>query len=132
MNYEFRESGLLEAIELFLTRSPKQVQLIKEKEKSIGEEMKHSEELMLSQMVKNVRTVTKREARAYIQRLKLFAHIMFKQVNNLKPIDELVSLCHEQMSQNESLLFNNQSNNPSDPFSQSTFLGTESSLNALR
>lgn len=44
MNYEFKESGLLEALNLFLTASPKQVQLSYEKEK-IGEEMKHSEEM---------------------------------------------------------------------------------------
>ena len=80
MNYEFRESGLLEAIELFLSRSPKQVQLHKERTKNSnsGEEMKHSEELMMSQMIKSVKSVGKKEARAFIQRLKIFAHVMLK------------------------------------------------------
>ena len=47
MNYEFKESGLLKALDLFLTNSPKQVQLFLEKEK-VGEEVKRSEEMMMS------------------------------------------------------------------------------------
>jgi len=47
MTYEFKESGLLEALELLLTHSPKQVQLKLEKER-VGEEVKHSEEMVLS------------------------------------------------------------------------------------
>ncbi len=47
MNYEFKQSGLLEAISLFLTQSPKQVQAYCDKLK-MGEEMKENEEMMMS------------------------------------------------------------------------------------
>ena len=71
-------------------------------------------------MIKSVKSVGKKEARAFIQRLKIFSHVMLKTVNNLKPIEELVSLCHEQLSHNESLLFQNQAS-AADPFASTAY-----------
>lgn len=47
MTYEFKESGLLEAIEIFLTCSPNKAKHYFEKKKNDlkGEEIKHSEEI---------------------------------------------------------------------------------------
>lgn len=75
-----------------------------EKEK-IGEEVKHSEEMMMSQMTRNSQNVNKKEARAYMQRLKVFTHYMLNNINEKKPLNELVGLCHELLSQSEYLLF---------------------------
>ena len=97
MNYEFKESGLLKALDLFLTSSPKQVQLFLEKEK-VGEEVKRSEEMMMSQMARNSQNISKKEARAFMQRLKVFTHCMLNSQNDKKPINELISLCHSLLS----------------------------------
>lgn len=43
MSYELKESGLLEALKMYLTMTPRQVELACEKQK--GEEVKHSEEI---------------------------------------------------------------------------------------
>mmetsp|Transcript_39169 Transcript_39169/g.37535 ORF Transcript_39169/g.37535 Transcript_39169/m.37535 type:complete len:100 (+) Transcript_39169:1798-2097(+) len=45
MTYEFRESGLLHALECLLTRTPKEVHsmILQEKAKESGEEMKQSD-----------------------------------------------------------------------------------------
>jgi len=47
MGYEFKESGLLEALKMYLTMSPQQIDLYcqHKKAQSSGEEIKHSEEL---------------------------------------------------------------------------------------
>jgi len=47
ISYEFRESGLLEALMMYITMTPKQIELHCEKKKSLasGEEVKHSEEI---------------------------------------------------------------------------------------
>lgn len=78
-----------------------------EKEK-LGEEIKHSEEMQMSQMIKNSQTVSKKEARSYMQRLKIFAHVVLSTFNGKKPLNELVNLCHELLSQSEYQIFENQ------------------------
>ncbi len=47
MSYELKESGLLEAIKVYLTMTPQQIELYcqKKKTEASGEEVKHSEEL---------------------------------------------------------------------------------------
>jgi hypothetical protein len=56
-------------------------------------------------MSKAVSKVSKKEARTYIQRLKVFLHVMLNKINNKQPIIELVNLCHEYLSQSENLIF---------------------------
>lgn len=110
MSYEFKESGILEALELYLTRSPMQAKFYLEKQKNDlkGEEMKHSEELEMSGLNKGSLTVKKRESRAYIQRLRLFAMVIVSQTNEKRPIYELLNLCHDLLSQSENQIFTGQ------------------------
>lgn len=75
-----------------------------EKEK-IGEEVKHSEEMIMSQMEKSSQNLTKRESRAFIQRLKVFSHFMLNKENEKLPLTILINLCHDLISQSEYLLF---------------------------
>ncbi len=49
--------------------------------------------------------VTKKEARTFIQRLRLFAHFILSQVNGKSVLGELVQLCHDLLSQSESTIF---------------------------
>jgi hypothetical protein len=50
-------------------------------QKNEGEEVKRSEELKLSTMAKNAAKVSKKEARSYILRLKMFLHVMVNSQN---------------------------------------------------
>lgn len=109
MIFEFKESGLLDALALFLTSTPAQARAIKERERQ-GEEVKHSEEMQMSQLLKNAQQISKKEARCFVQRLKVFAHVVLsKGLNDHQPIQELISLCHELLSQSEAEIFNLQS-----------------------
>lgn len=47
MLYEFKQTGLLEALQIYLTCSPKQAKYVIEQKKALekGEELKRSEEL---------------------------------------------------------------------------------------
>jgi len=79
MSYEFRESGLLSALECLLTRSPREVKnlLQKEQAKASGEEYKQSDSMIMKDAKKD-KTLSKKEARAYLQRLRLFFHSILK------------------------------------------------------
>jgi len=116
MTFEFKESGLLEALALFLTRTPTQVLALKQKQ---GEEVKHSEEVQMSQALKGAQTVGKKEARCFVQRLKVFAHVVLSKANDKKPVQELINLCQELLSQSESEIFSLQ--NTVDPNQGSVF-----------
>jgi len=52
--------------------------------------------------------LSKKEARTYIQRLKVFLHVMLHKINDKLPIVELATLCHEFLSQSENLIFEGQ------------------------
>ena len=71
--------------------------------------MKNSEELQMNAMLKNTKQISKKEARCFIQRLKLFSQIILNNKNDQKPLVELVQLCHDILSQSEYLIFENQS-----------------------
>lgn len=62
MNYELKESGLLEALKMYLTMTPKQIELLCEKNKAMasGEEVKHSEEIQIFTMTKTAKNVSKK------------------------------------------------------------------------
>lgn len=49
-------------------------------------------------MSKDGKKITKKEARNYIQRLKLFTHYILNKNNGKKPFNELVQLCHDLLS----------------------------------
>lgn len=49
--------------------------------------------------------VSKKEARCFIQRLKMFTHCILNTVNGKKPFNQLVSLCHEILSSCEQQIF---------------------------
>lgn len=52
----------------------------------------------MNAMSKESKRVTKKEARTYLQRLKLFAHFILSKTNNKLAIGELIHLCHEILS----------------------------------
>lgn len=78
MSYEFKESGILDALKVYLTMTSKQINLYKQEKKALssGEEVKRSEEIKLSSISKTASKVSKKEARTYIQRLKVFLHVI--------------------------------------------------------
>ena len=84
-------------MDVFLTYTPTQAKLYLEmkKAKEQGEELKRSEEMQLNTRDKKV---SKKEARCYIQRLKVFTHCILNAVNGKRPFNELVSLCHDILS----------------------------------
>ena len=98
MNYELKESGLLEALKMYLTMTPKQIELLCERNKASGEEVKHSEEIQMNTMTKTAKNASKKQARCFIQRLKIFLHVVLNKINDKQPIVELVNLCHELLS----------------------------------
>ena len=72
------------------------------KAKEAGEELKRSEEMQLNNRDKKV---SKKEARCFIQRLKTFTHYILNLANGKRPFNELVSLCHDILSQSEQQIF---------------------------
>ena len=76
-------------------------------------------------MAKNSQNLSKRESRAFIQRLKVFSHYILNSIYDKLPCNALISLCHELISQSEYLLFENNADGSAhdDP---------NSSVNALR
>lgn len=52
----------------------------------------------MNAMIKNANQITKKQARSFIQRLKVFLHVMLNKVNDKQPIAELVNLCHDLIS----------------------------------
>jgi len=73
--------------------------------KESKEEVKQSEESHLLSR----KTLGKKEAKCLIQRLRLFTHIFTKKINEKVPLVELVRLCHEELTANESRLFKKES-----------------------
>jgi hypothetical protein len=60
----------------------------------------------MQDMQKQANKVTKKQGRCFIQRLKVFLHVILNKTEGGKlPIVELVNLCHEFLSQSESLIF---------------------------
>jgi hypothetical protein len=59
----------------------------------------------MSARAKIAAKVSKKEARSYIMRLKMFLHVMVNSRNGKQPINDLVNICHEFLSQSENLIF---------------------------
>lgn len=102
--HELKESGLLEALNVYLTYTPKQAKLYLEKKRAAqkGEEMKHSEEMQMNSITKDSKRTTKKEGRCFLHRLKVFTHYILSTSNGKVPLVELVHLCHGLLSQSES------------------------------
>lgn len=56
-------------------------------------------------MNKEGKKITKKEGRCFVQRLKMFTHFILNENNNKRGINELVSLCHDLLSQSENIIF---------------------------
>mmetsp|Transcript_39169 Transcript_39169/g.37537 ORF Transcript_39169/g.37537 Transcript_39169/m.37537 type:complete len:81 (+) Transcript_39169:2098-2340(+) len=69
---------------------------------------------------KKSKSLSKKEARAYLQRLRIFFHQILKVANGKQVINELVQLCHELISQGEQELFELQKESAQ---SQSSYYG---------
>lgn len=99
MSYEFRESGLLDALDVFLTYSPSQAKVVIERKKALakGEELKSSEEMQINTMNSGLggegKKISKKEARCFLQRLKVFTHLMLNKIGDQRPLEVLVHLC---------------------------------------
>ena len=92
MLYEFKETGLLEALTIYLTCSPNQARAVIEQQKALkkGEELKRSEEMQISTISKEGKKVTKKEGRCFVQRLKMFTHFILNEINGKRGINEIV------------------------------------------
>lgn len=106
---EFKNSNLLFAFELLLTKTPSQAKLaVDQKRYGEKEELKHSEELELMEKQKLSKQVSKKDSRCLIYRLKLFAHIFLnKKGGGISPFRLLVELNHKIISENDSFLVQN-------------------------
>lgn len=96
-NYEFTESGLLKALQQFLTVPPSQSY----KNIYAEEEVKTGDvplKLTRSQL-------TKKDSECLILRLKVFAHVMCHQIGSKMPFISLIAQCHSVLSVNEPILF---------------------------
>ena len=60
----------------------------------------------MTSMEKQSQKITKKEARAYYQRVKLFLHFVISNHNGKSVMLELVNLCHDVLSQCEGEIFN--------------------------
>lgn len=107
-SYEFKQSKLLLALELLLTKSPSQakVLLVTKKAEESGEEMKRSEEIDLQEAQKQSKQLSKKESRCIMNRLKLFAHILLitKSGSGQSPMRALIELNHELISENDAFI----------------------------
>lgn len=71
-----------------------------------NEEMKHSEELILSAAQKQAKQqITQKEARCLIFRIKVAANLLCIEKLGKFPLKELIHQCHEVISNYESILF---------------------------
>lgn len=107
-SFEFVQSGILQALEIFLTKAPSLALIEREalRNKDKNEEMKHSEELILSAAQKQAKQqISQKEARCLIFRIKIAANLLCIDKLGKQPLKELVHLCHSVLSNNESILF---------------------------
>lgn len=86
LSYELKESGLLDALKVYLTMTPRQAEMYVERQRLAeaageNEEQKRSDEIKMSQIVKNAQTVSKKEAKNFILRLKVFFQVIIGKVN---------------------------------------------------
>lgn len=64
--------------------------------------------MQINTMSKEGKKITKKEARCFIQRLKMFSHFILNEKNGKRGINELVQLCHDILSQSENIIFEGQ------------------------
>ena len=67
--------------------------------------MKHSEELVYSAAQKQAQQISLKEARCLILRIKVASHVLCIDKSTKLPLKELVQKCHDVISDNESILF---------------------------
>ena len=107
-SFEFSQSGILQALEIFFTKAPSQALIERELILNAGktEELKHSEELILSTAQKQARKqISQKEARCLILRIKVAAHSLCLEQSGKFPMKELIEHCHDIISNNEPILF---------------------------
>ena len=107
-SFEFQQSGLLKALEIFLTKSPSQAyyELQVQKQQEKDEEMKHSEEIAMSTAQKQAsQEISQKDAKCLILRLKVFAHVLCHEKANKLPFKQLINQCHEILSKKEDIIF---------------------------
>ena len=91
--FEFAQSGVLRALEIFLTKSPSMALIEREqiRNKDKTEEMKHSEELILSAAQKQAKqSISQKEARCLIFRIKVAANVLCIDKVGKFPLRELI------------------------------------------
>ena len=98
-----------------MTKTPSQAKyLIQKKSYEKSEEMKHSEEMELDEQKRLSKTISKKDSRCLIYRLKLFAHVLLlkKGTSNLSPFRALTELNHRIISENDSFLLGTNQSKP--------------------
>jgi len=108
-SHEFKQSHLLWALELLLTKSPSQAKVALERKRvqDTGEEMKRAEEIDLLEAQRQSKQLSKKEGRCLILRLKHAAHVLLSgqgQNSAASPLRALIELNLKVISENDSTL----------------------------
>jgi len=108
-SYEFKQSHLLWALELLLTKSPSQAKVALERRRArdTGEEMKRAEEIDLQEAQRQSKQLSKKESRCLILRLKHVAHVLLSRRSpgaGVSPLRALIELAQKVISENDSTL----------------------------
>lgn len=107
-SHEFKQSNLLWALTLLLTKSPSQarVALERQRQKETGEEMKRAEELDLLEAQKQSKQLSKKESQCVMLRLRTFASILLRSGPGSQrcPLRALIELNQRVISENDAAL----------------------------
>ncbi len=102
MAYEFTESKILQSLEYYFAMPASKVRTFFSKEEAKLEEKEGH--------------VTKKEARTLLRRLRLFTTIGMQKIKDKLPLEELINLCHQEVSVSEGKIFKPQDSDPANSY----------------
>ena len=129
--YEFRQSHLLFALEILLTKPPSIAKVVYERRKAreAKEELKRSEELELQEAEKQGQQLSKKESRCLLLRLRHVVHILLRRrTAGEHPLRALIELSHKVISETDATLVGA---SRSQAASQGHFLGFRDPLSGF-
>ena len=66
--------------------------------------MKRAEEISFNEAKQQSKTITKKESRCLIFRLKVFAHVILRKKTNSSPMRSIIDLCNKVVGENDQFL----------------------------
>jgi hypothetical protein len=107
-SHEFKQSNLLLALTLLLTKSPSQARVVleRQRQKETGEEMKRAEELDLLEAQRQSKQLSKKESQCVMLRLRTFASVLLRSRSGSQrcPLRALIELSQRVISENDATL----------------------------